>query len=110
MPGGDGWIWPGFTATAPDPYQVWNTTYPAGRGMQATGWTCPGCGRGYSPSVAACWVCPQQPVTATARIEHADVEAGLITQEQKDLSSDQPCLASVPEAAGRRHVRLRRRR
>lgn len=64
MPGNDTWIWPGFTATAPNPYQVWDTTYPAGRDLQATGWTCPGCGRGYSPSVAACWVCPQQ-VTAT---------------------------------------------
>lgn len=83
---------------SPPPYQVWDTTYPSGRDGAATGWTCPGCGRGYSPSVAACWICPVQPADATgANSPPTDVEAGLITQQQKDLSSDQglpwhPCL------------------
>jgi hypothetical protein len=29
------------------------------------GWECPKCGHVYSPSVATCWICPQQAVTST---------------------------------------------
>ena len=65
MPFVDPQPWPGFTSTAPNPYQVWETMYPAGRGQAATGWTCPGCGRGYNPAVTACWTCPQQPAVTT---------------------------------------------
>ena len=45
--------------------QTWlGTEYPSGRGQQRQnlGWTCPGCQRGYSPSVRQCGSCgPQTP-------------------------------------------------
>ncbi len=52
--------WPAF-------YSAYS--YPYGRGeqnaMAATGWQCPGCGHCYGPSVASCWICPQQATATT---------------------------------------------
>jgi hypothetical protein len=38
-------------------------TFPTARGQQrpVTGWTCPGCGHGYSPAVRECTHCPEAP-------------------------------------------------
>jgi hypothetical protein len=50
---------------------VFDTEYPSGRGAASAGWCCPGCGRCYSPFVAACWTCPGPALvnaTATGRL------------------------------------------
>jgi len=41
------------------------TWWPGSAAGTSTGWQCPGCGHCYSPATAACWHCPQQPVTST---------------------------------------------
>jgi hypothetical protein len=48
--------WPIFT-------EIWtgDTMFPTGRGHQqaTTGWTCPGCQRGFSPAMRECPYCPE---------------------------------------------------
>lgn len=60
----------------PEPFAWWMTEYPVGRGQQqsVSGWTCPGCGHGYSPMVRECAHCPATTVATGTNAQVPDDE------------------------------------